>query len=595
MEAQMVDGLRASIKECSDRGLSVASKWSSELLLSMPFFKRHPPPPSPVHSPTSVNNQSLVPTQVSDAAPTPARHPHAPVPWVQPEDERALDLEFETQEEDLLFSARAFIESREPMRAIHALRQCRSSKAHFLSMYSQFIATENRALRTWHKLDNNRHQPSEPVNPTVEHLLSRVVNATDPWMLFLKALFLSRLSGRRDEAIEIAILSIAGFQWNWATWALLGSCIEDGEELSAILPLLPLPATHPLVQLFQIKTMNELHIPSENELNLCEQLLGPDFFPGSLWLMSLRACALYHSHDFKSAQAQFERILAIDPNRVEDIDIYSNILYVTDSRLKLSRLANDFLALDRDRPEVCCLVGNLYSLRSEHEKSVKYFRRATQLDRTYLSAWTLMGHEYVEMKNSHAAIESYRRAIDVNRKDYRAWYGVGQAYELLNMHQYALHYYHYATALRPYDVRLWQAQGMCYEEMGKPRDAIECYKRALITADPHEITINLRLANLYGLLQDHGESVAYHRRVVEVCQANGRPIQDFAKSCIKVAEHYLRTNGDLQVAREYLTTVAGSNVEEVVRAAELLKEAELLKAVEVEEEERRRRTAVAIS
>lgn len=61
--------------------------------------------------------------------------------------------------------------------------------------------------------------------------------------------------------------------------------------------------------------------------------------------------------DFKLAQAQFERILAIDPHRVEDIDIYSNILYVTDNRLKLSRLATEFLTLDRDRPEVCCLVG----------------------------------------------------------------------------------------------------------------------------------------------------------------------------------------------------------------------------------------------
>jgi anaphase-promoting complex subunit 8 len=108
--------------------------------------------------------------------------------------------------------------------------------------------------------------------------------------------------------------------------------------------------------------------------------------------------------------------------------VYSNILYVTDNRLKLSRLAHEFLALDKDRPEICCLVGqgmvsgnktyahnlgtgNHYSLRADHEKAVKYFRRATQLDQTYLSAWTLMGHEYVEMKNSHAAIEAYRRAI----------------------------------------------------------------------------------------------------------------------------------------------------------------------------------------
>ena len=91
--------------------------------------------------------------------------------------------------------------------------------------------------------------------------------------------------------------------------------------------------------------------------------------------MSLRACVLYHLHgvsillsfssdaylvpplDFGQAGAQFERILAIDPNRIDDIDVFSNILYVTDSRLKLSRLAHEFLALDKDRPEICCLIG----------------------------------------------------------------------------------------------------------------------------------------------------------------------------------------------------------------------------------------------
>lgn len=45
-----------------------------------------------------------------------------------------------------------------------------------------------------------------------------------------KALFLSRLS-RREEAIESALLSIAGFPWNWSAWTLLGSCIGDGEEV----------------------------------------------------------------------------------------------------------------------------------------------------------------------------------------------------------------------------------------------------------------------------------------------------------------------------------------------------------------------------
>lgn len=61
--------------------------------------------------------------------------------------------------------------------------------------------------------------------------------------------------------------------------------------------------------------------------------------------------------DFPAAEQQFEKIFKIDPCRIDDIDVYSNILYVTENRLTLSRLAHDFLALDKDRPEVCCLVG----------------------------------------------------------------------------------------------------------------------------------------------------------------------------------------------------------------------------------------------
>jgi anaphase-promoting complex subunit 8 len=128
-----------------------------------------------------------------------------------------------------------------------------------------------------------------------------------------KALFLSRIS-RREEAIESALLSIAGYPWNWSTWSLLGSLIGDGEEvciespcfiepnveyllqLTSLIPLIPLLPSHPLVLLFQVNALNELHSPTENELACCDRLLGEHFFPDSLWVMSLRACVLYHLH-----------------------------------------------------------------------------------------------------------------------------------------------------------------------------------------------------------------------------------------------------------------------------------------------------------
>lgn len=43
--------------------------------------------------------------------------------------------------------------------------------------------------------------------------------------------------------------------------------------------------------------------------------------------------------------------------RFEDLDTYSNILYVMGKRGKLSQVAQRYAAIDRNRPETCCLMG----------------------------------------------------------------------------------------------------------------------------------------------------------------------------------------------------------------------------------------------
>ena len=72
---------------------------------------------------------------------TPARHPHAP--QVNPVSESAQDLEkiLENEEEDALQAARASFEAREFYHATHLLQDCKSAKARFLRIYSQFIVS----------------------------------------------------------------------------------------------------------------------------------------------------------------------------------------------------------------------------------------------------------------------------------------------------------------------------------------------------------------------------------------------------------------------------------------------------------------------
>ncbi|EJD02696.1 TPR-like protein [Fomitiporia mediterranea MF3/22] len=550
---EYVPHLRRAVKDCSDRGLYFASKWASELLLSIPAEKRN----SKSEGQTSAISMTDATAEATE-----------------------VDQE-EEEEQDILAAARTYAEAKEYMRASKLLHECKSARGRFMRWYFDFLAEEKRALRDWHNLDyalsqNTKsslvpHQPSTPVNKYIQELLEMVADETDPWLLFLKALFLKRLS-RKEEAVEAAILSIKGYPWNWSTWLLLANCLGDRDELGAIISLIDLPPNHPLIEFFKMKVIVDLHAPVDEDLRTINRLLKPDFFPESAWLMGLRAATLYHLHDFHRAEVQFDMIMKVDPMRIDDIDILSNILYVAENRVKLSKLAHHYLNIDKDRPEVCCMVGNHYSLRGEPERAIQYFRRATELDQSYLPAWTLMGHEYVEIKNSHAAIESYRRAIDVNRKDYRAWYGLGQAYELLNMHQYSLHYYQRATALRPYDVRIWQAQGMCYEEMGRPREAIECLKRALLGAEDNDVQLCSRLAKLYDEIEDYASAAEYHQRIIDTSERENRPIFTYAKSLVYVARyHFEKGGGDMGLAHDYLERVAESNAEEVMVANEMLK------------------------
>lgn len=64
-----------------------------------------------------------------------------------------------------------------------------------------------------------------------------------------------------------------------------------------------------------------------------------------------------------------------------------------------------------------------------------------------------------------------------------------------------------------------------------------------------------------------------------------RPIQDYAKSSLEVAEYEMRKpNGDLFLAKDYLERVAGSNAEDVGRASELLKSVKIAIQAKVQAE-----------
>jgi len=364
-----------------------------------------------------------------------------------------------------------------------------SQRSLFLALYSKFMAGEKRKNEESEMILGPADGPATPNKElvTITSILEQYFKHrekkisqnrdSDGFLEYLYGIVLSR--GRNEDlARDWLIRSVNTYAWNWSAWQELLTLIPSTEILEQVCRRLSpsLPAF-----IFQICCAQELYQSADVLHDKLEQI--EQMFPTSAFLQIQRALMYYHSKEFDAAEAIFSSILNTHPYRLDNLDAYSNVLYVMDTgRPRLSYLANIATSTDRFRPETCCIVGNHYSKSSEHEKAVIYFRRALTLDRSFLSAWTLMGHEYIELKNTQAAIEAYRRAIDVNQKDFRAWHGLGLGYELLELHSYALYYYQRAAALQPNDPKMWAAIGASYDRCGKAENAIRAYKRALAIA-----------------------------------------------------------------------------------------------------------------
>lgn len=224
------------------------------------------------------------------------------------------------------------------------------------------------------------------------------------------------------------------------------------------------------------------------------------FFNDSVYILNQLAHLFYHNKDQEISLEIFEYLLKIDPYRIENLDTYSNILYVRENQKELGLLAANCYENMKYCPETSCVIGNYLSLMAEHTKAIIYFKKALELDRNFLSACTLIGHEYLELKEVPNAIDAYNSALNIDPTDFRAWYGLGQAYELQSMVEFSLFYFGKAVLSRPRDYRMWNALASCYDKLGKKEEATKCYERAESFKDKEGIAL-FNLGKMYDLME----------------------------------------------------------------------------------------------
>ncbi|CAB0035195.1 unnamed protein product [Trichogramma brassicae] len=456
IKADLIKG----ISECSQRGLMHTTKWLAELSYSLKNIS---------HDDTYLMADTPPTTKISE------------------------------HDVDSYNLAKSYFDLKEYDRAAHFLKNCKTPKANFLYYYSQYLSGEKK------KIDNMIDVPPDPLkNSSLKLLCSELrkehnLGKLDGYCLYLYGVILKKLQLSK-EAIDVLVDAIHKEPMHWGTWLELASLITDKEKLDA----LSLP-NHWIKQFFLAHIYLELQLLDEGLALYCE-LQGMGFQKNG-YVLAQTAIAIHYKRDVDNAILTFKQIIDDDPFCLDNMDTYSNLLYVKELKNELAHLAHKATEIDKYRLETCCIVGNYYSLRADHQKAVMYFHRALKLNPQYLSAWTLLGHEFMEMKNTNGAIHSYRQAIEVNKRDYRAWYGLGQTYEILKMPFYGLYYYKQAQLLRPRDSRMVLALGEAYEKQEKIPEALKCYYKACHVGDIEGVAL-IRLAGLYEKLGHHDNAAA---------------------------------------------------------------------------------------
>ncbi|KAJ7945924.1 anaphase-promoting complex subunit 8 [Quillaja saponaria] len=516
--------LLTAIRQLSDRCLYSASKWAAEQLVGI---EQDPAKCTPSNTRFQRGSSSIRRRyRTNEITSTPISGVSYVSTPVMEEDELVVG--------DFYLLAKSYFDCREYKRAAHVLRDQTGKKSLFLRCYALYLSGEKRKEEVTIELEGLLGK-SDAVNQelvALERELStlRKNGTIDPFGLYLYGLVLKE-KGSEDIARTVLLESVNNYPWNWNAWSELQSLCTTIDILNGLNL-----NNHWMKDFFLASAYQELRMHSES-LAKYEYLQGT--FGFSNYIQAQIAKAQYSLREFDQVEAIFEDLLRNDPYRVEDMDMYSNVLYAKECFSALSYLAHRVFMTDKYRPESCCIIGNYYSLKGQHDKSVMYFRRALKLNKNYLSAWTLMGHEFVEMKNTPAAVDAYRRAVDINPCDYRAWYGLGQAYEMMGMPFYALHYFRKSVFLQSNDSRLWIAMAQCYEteQLRMLDEAIKCYKRAANCNDREAIALH-QLAKLHCELGRSEEAAFYYRKDLERMEVEEREGPNMVEALLFLATYY---------------------------------------------------------
>ncbi|KAK9467818.1 hypothetical protein V1512DRAFT_260146 [Lipomyces arxii] len=280
----------------------------------------------------------------------------------------------------------------------------------------------------------------------------------------------------------------------------------------------------------------------------------------SPFVLSKVGIAYFETVRYRESEDKFKRLRVVDPMRVDDMEIYSTLLWHLRKDVELSFLAHELADIDRMAPATWIAIGNSFSLQKEHDQALKCFRRASRLDPTFAYCYTLQGHEHLANEDFESAQNAFRLAMRAEWRHYNAWYGLGMVFLKTGKFELAEQHFRQAAMINPGNSVLVCCIGMVLEKLRRFDEALQQYDIASSLQPSSALPRFKKARLLMGM------------RRYQACMDELRIVRNLAPDESSV--HYLlgrlyKAQGDKQNAIKYFT--AALNLDP--KASHVIKEA----------------------
>ncbi|GMM44347.1 anaphase promoting complex subunit [Pichia kluyveri] len=216
--------------------------------------------------------------------------------------------------------------------------------------------------------------------------------------------------------------------------------------------------------------------------------------------------------NYEESENYFEKLRKIDRTRLEDMEIYSTLLWHLHKEIELSFLSHELFEIDDKHPNTWISIGNLFSFKKEPEDAIKCFNKAIEFDDKCLYAYTLKGHEYLATDSFENSINSFRNAIVLDKHHYNAFYGIGMVYLKLGDFHKAEYHFRKAVEINPVNVILICCVGMVLEKLGKREESLKQYEFA-VKLQPLSMLALFKKAQILYNLKRYEEALKYFEKL----------------------------------------------------------------------------------